>query len=51
MKRRMVRRMSMKAWTLGVSVAMMVGALVACESNATNQDAGKSAGGATPADV
>ena len=41
----------MKAWMVGTGVAVMVAALVACESNATNQDAAKPAGGVTPADV
>ena len=41
----------MKVWVMGVGFAVMVAALAACESNATNQDAAKPAGGATPAEV
>lgn len=41
----------MKAWMAGMGLVVLVAALPACESNATNQDAGKPAGGATPAEV
>ena len=41
----------MKVWVIGVGLAVMVAALAACESNATNQDAAKPAGGTTPADM
>ena len=41
----------MKVWMVGVGLAVMVAALAACESNATNQDATKPAGGAMPAEV
>ena len=52
MRQKMVEHMSMKAWMVGASKAVMVAALVACESNATNPEWGlKSAGGLTPADV
>jgi mono/diheme cytochrome c family protein len=40
-----------KAWVMAIGMGVMVAAVVACESNATNQDAAKPAGGATPADV
>lgn len=33
----------MKVWVMGVGLAVMVAALAACESNATNQDAAKPA--------
>lgn len=39
------------AWWLGTVLGMVVAALAACESNATNQDGAKPAGGAAPADV
>lgn len=42
----------LKAWMAGVGWVVLVAALPACESNATNQDAAKPAGGgATPADL
>lgn len=41
----------MDAWFLGIGLGMVVAALAACESNATNQDGAKPAGGSTPADV
>ena len=41
----------MKVWVIGVGLAVMVAALAACESNATNQDAAKPAGGTTPAEM
>ena len=51
MRQKMVEHMSMKAWMVGASVAVMVAALVACESNATNPEGAKPAGGSTPVDV
>ena len=47
MRQKMVEHMSMKAWMVGASVAVMVAALVACESNATNPEGAKPAGGST----
>jgi mono/diheme cytochrome c family protein len=51
MKRIRVRSIQKKVWVMGVGLAVMVAALAACESNATNQDAAKPAGGVTPAEM
>ena len=47
MKPMLLSNLRLKAWGLSV----MVAALVACESGATNQDGAKPVAGATPADV
>lgn len=41
----------MKVCVTGIGLAVMVAALVACESNANNQGEAKPAGGATPAEM
>jgi mono/diheme cytochrome c family protein len=41
----------MDVWFLGIGLGMVVAVSAACESNATNQDGTKPAGGSTPADV
>ncbi len=51
MRQRMFRTIQVKVWLTSVGLAVMVAALAACESNATNQDAPKPAASATPADV
>ena len=51
MSRNMSTQTQMKAWVVRVGLAIVVAVLPACESNATNQDASKPAGGTTPAHV
>ena len=47
----MLRVVRMKAWRRGAGLALLVAALAACESKATNPDGAKPTGIATPVDV
>ncbi len=47
----MLSGVQMNVWLRGAGLGVLVAVLAACESNATNPDAAKPAGGATPADV
>ncbi|MDP9131662.1 MAG: c-type cytochrome, partial [Nitrospirota bacterium] len=47
----MLKVVRMKTWRRGAGLALLVAAQTACESNATNPDAAKPIGVATPVDV
>ncbi len=51
MSRYMRQQMRLRAWVAGIGLVVLAAALPACESNATNQDAARPAGGVTPAEL
>lgn len=51
MNRFMRQHTAIRAWVWGFGLVVLAAALPACESNATNQDAAKPAGGVTPAEL
>jgi len=51
MNRFMRQHTAARAWVAGFGLVVLAAALPACESSATNQDAAKPAGGATPAEL